>query len=136
MCCKFEEQVKHHFIDWQSDTYLPISRDVISKMDDVEQDRLKNIFSRSLQDFKHTQLASARKSFSNANSKPNSIVAALIEDENKKRLIGTLVPSKGTLLVVPAVLLEHWKVSVVAMFMSRYDLHSLIFSLFDGVRCK
>jgi hypothetical protein len=98
-------------------------------MDDEEQDRLRNIFSKSLQDFKQTQIASARKSFSNANSKPNSGVAALIEDESKKRLIGTLAPSKGTLLVVPAVLLEHWKVSEVATFV----LLLFVFSFSKGM---
>jgi hypothetical protein len=53
---------------------------------------------------------SARKSFGNAKSKPNSQVAALIEKESGQKLYSALVPSFGTLLVVPSVLVEHWKV--------------------------
>lgn len=55
-------------------------------------------------------MRSARKSFSNAKSKPNSRVAALIEEEARQRLLDSLIPSAGTLLVIPPVLMEHWQV--------------------------
>jgi hypothetical protein len=65
-----------------------------------------------IRDFKESQMRSARKSFSNANSRPNSRVAALIEMEASQRLVSSLVPSNATLLVIPNVLMEHWKVRV------------------------
>lgn len=61
-------------------------------------------------EFKQSQMRSARKSFSNAMSKPNSRVAALVEEENRRKLLASLISSKGTLIVIPSVLLDHWKV--------------------------
>jgi len=60
--------------------------------------------------FQKSQMRSARKAFSNAKAKPNSRVAALLEEEGKRTLYESLVPSTATLIVVPSVLVEHWKV--------------------------
>lgn len=51
----------------------------------------------------------AKKSFARTTSKPNSSVAALVERNNQIKLQESLTPSRGTLLVVPSVLLEHWQ---------------------------
>jgi hypothetical protein len=56
------------------------------------------------------QMRSVKKSFANIKSKPNSRVAALVEEVTKKQFLNSLIPSNGTLIVVPSVLLEHWKV--------------------------
>jgi hypothetical protein len=64
------------------------------------------------------QMRSVRKSFANVKSKPNSRVAALFEEISRKQFLKSLIPSNGTLIVVPSVLLEHWKV--------RYQLFILI----------
>jgi hypothetical protein len=71
---------------------------------------LLDIFRTFFHDFKVMQMRSVRKSFSNAKSKPNSRVAALVEEEGRQRLLDSLIPSTGTLIVIPSVLLEHWKV--------------------------
>lgn len=55
-------------------------------------------------------LASAKKSFSNPIAKANSGLAALIEESKRLRFIKTLVPSRGTLVVIPSVLMDHWEV--------------------------
>jgi hypothetical protein len=60
--------------------------------------------------FKNDQLHAAKKSFARASVKPNSAVAALIEKRNRTLFLQSLVPSSGTLLVVPSVLMEHWQV--------------------------
>jgi hypothetical protein len=62
--------------------------------------------------FKESQLQAAQKAFARASAKPNSAVAALIEQRNRLRFIRSLVPSSATLLVVPSVLMEHWQVSL------------------------
>lgn len=65
-----------------------------------------------VKDFTETQLRSAKKSFSSSKSKPKSIVAALVEQNSRKKLINTLIPSRGTLLVIPSVLMEHWQTQI------------------------
>ena len=67
-------------------------------------------FAALVAEFKQSQMKSARKCFSNAKAKPNSRVAAMIDEESHQRLLESLVPSSGTLIVVPSVLVEHWKV--------------------------
>jgi hypothetical protein len=63
-----------------------------------------------VEEFKAKQIQAAQKSFARSSAKPNSAVAALIEEENRKRVLDSLVPSSGTLIVVPGVLMEHWQV--------------------------
>lgn len=61
--------------------------------------------------YKAKMLNSAKKScFSNPLAKPNSTLAALIEESKRWRFIKTLVPSRGTLVVIPSVLMDHWEV--------------------------
>ena len=73
--------------------------------------KLKTIFGQVVNDFKANQIQVAKRSFGRrADSKPNSVVAALIERNNRERFLRTLLPSRGTLLVVPSVLIEHWQV--------------------------
>jgi SNF2-related domain len=65
-----------------------------------------------VKEFTEAQLRSAKKSFSNSKSKPNSTVAVLVEQESRKELINMLIPSSGTLLVIPSVLMEHWQTQI------------------------
>lgn len=73
--------------------------------------RLNDAFREKVSEFKHKQVQVAKKSFARASAKPNSAVAALVERNNRLKLKNSLVPSSGTLLVVPSVLMEHWQVS-------------------------
>ena len=61
-------------------------------------------------DLKRLQLNSVRKFFANAKAKPNSRIAALVQEESRRKHLNSLLSSSGTLIVVPSVLLEHWKV--------------------------
>jgi hypothetical protein len=72
--------------------------------------RLSTNFLTLVEVFKAKQIQAAQKSFARSSAKPNSTVAALIEEENRKRVLDSLVPSSGTLIVVPGVLMEHWQV--------------------------
>ena len=72
--------------------------------------RLTSKFRSLVEQFKLNQINKAQKSFANASSKPNSAVAALIDERNRKKFLESLVPSSGTLIVVPGVLMEHWQV--------------------------
>ena len=69
-----------------------------------------SIWQGMVQELKRTQMISVRKCFANTKAKPNSRVAALVEEESRKMHLNSLLPSTGTLIVVPSVLLEHWKV--------------------------
>lgn len=73
--------------------------------------RSNELFREKVGEFKQKQIHVAKKSFARASAKPNSAVAALVERNNRLKLKNSLVPSSGTLLVVPSVLLEHWQVS-------------------------
>ncbi|KAL3916116.1 MAG: hypothetical protein SGILL_005327, partial [Bacillariaceae sp.] len=70
--------------------------------------RLLISFAGFVRDFKNKQVQTARKCFSRTSRRPNSGVAAFVEQTNAKRLNDALLPSSGTLLVVPSVLLDHW----------------------------
>jgi hypothetical protein len=72
--------------------------------------RMKKSFELIVNNFKEQEVQSAIRSYSNASSKPNSSVAAFIEQTRKKELQELLVTSSGTLLVVPNTLLSHWEV--------------------------
>ena len=61
--------------------------------------------------FKNDQVKSAKKSFSNATAKPNSSIAAILDNRAKIEHLDSLLTSKATLLVVPGHLLNHWEVS-------------------------
>ena len=86
--------------------------------DDVSKDL--SLFRSMVQNFKRRELYSIRKSFSNENYKPNSRVAALIAEQTEERLLKKMVPSSGTLLVVPSVLIEHWKVCSLSYIFDSY----------------
>jgi hypothetical protein len=73
--------------------------------------RLNAVFLKMANNFMQKQIQLAKKSFARASAKPNSTVAALVERNNRIKLQKSLIPSSGTLLVVPGVLLEHWQVS-------------------------
>jgi hypothetical protein len=72
-------------------------------------------FQTLVRQWKEQQLASARKSYSNASTKPNSRVAALFAQYQRQEFYDSLVQSSGTLIVIPHVLMEHW--------MTQIDLH-------------
>eukprot|EP00934_Nitzschia_sp_Nitz4_P008343 Nitzschia sp. Nitz4//scaffold59_size112058//100048//103237//NITZ4_004128-RA/size112058-augustus-gene-0.96-mRNA-1//1//CDS//3329555180//8333//frame0 len=59
--------------------------------------------------FKQKQIQIAKTSFSRASSKPNSSVAALVDEAHEQKFRDTLIQSSCTLLVVPSVLIEHWQ---------------------------
>jgi SNF2-related domain len=72
-------------------------------------------FQELVRQWKEQQLATARKSYSNASTKPNSRVAALFALYQRQEFYDSLVQSSGTLIVIPHVLMEHW--------MTQIDLH-------------
>ena len=72
-----------------------------------------------LAEFKEGQMKSARKSYSSALAKPNSAVAALLDEANNLAFMNSLVPSNSTLLVVPGVLVEHWRVRGLLAYLLR-----------------
>lgn len=72
-------------------------------------DHLIQVWDETITAFKRSQMRSVRRHFSSVASKPNSQVATLIDKEKKEKLYRSLVPSSSTLLVVPAVLLDHWQ---------------------------
>lgn len=78
--------------------------------------RLQDMFAKLVAEFKASQVQIAQKSFGRASSKPNSAVAALIEENKIKKFKSALIPSSATLLVVPGVLLEHWEVRIFPVF--------------------
>jgi SNF2-related domain/Bromodomain len=75
-------------------------------------ERLAGRFDGCVREFKKAKARIAKKSFGSPNAKPNSSVAALVEEANKAQLYKSLISSKSTLLVVPSVLIDHWHVSV------------------------
>lgn len=68
-------------------------------------------FNHLVSELKTRKIQSAKKSFSNAHTRPNSSVAAILEQKNRKKFIDSLVPSAANLVVVPETLLSHWVVS-------------------------
>lgn len=65
-----------------------------------------------VREYKARMLVSAKKSFSNASAKPNSTLASLIEESKRINFIKSLIPSRGSLIVIPSVLMDHWEVRV------------------------
>ena len=82
-------------------------------------------------EFQQSQMRSARKAFSNAKAKPDSRVAALFEEKRRHMLFQSLIPSTATLIVVPSVLVEHWKVRVwcIDLYLESYQAYSSHFHL-------
>jgi hypothetical protein len=70
--------------------------------------RLTIVFAGMVKEFKEKQTQIAKKSFSKSARRPDSVVAALVETTSSERIKAALLPSSGTLLVVPSVLLDHW----------------------------
>ncbi|KAL3914146.1 MAG: hypothetical protein SGILL_006216 [Bacillariaceae sp.] len=70
--------------------------------------RLTMVFDRAVKEFKQKKVQIARKRFSRSAKRPDSEVAAIVEKTNAERLTDALLPSSGTLLVVPSVLVDHW----------------------------
>jgi hypothetical protein len=97
--------------DVESCFHIAISNDLVS--DPIRQagQRLVGVFRSQINEFKQSQIGIAIKSFSRASAKPDSMVAALIEKTNSEKLQRSLLPSSATLMVVPAVLVDHWMVS-------------------------
>jgi hypothetical protein len=73
--------------------------------------KLSNMFADIVDQFKATQVQTAKKSFSKASAKPNSSVAALLEKRHHEEKLKSLKKTAGNLLVVPGTLLNHWEVS-------------------------
>jgi len=85
-----------------------ISNSCVSSLVEQAAIRLLSVFRSQIKAFKQSQLETAIKSFSRSSAKPDSIVAALIEKTSNEHLKHVLLPSSATLLVVPAVLVDHW----------------------------
>eukprot|EP00531_Pseudo-nitzschia_arenysensis_P016846 CAMPEP_0116118160 /NCGR_PEP_ID=MMETSP0329-20121206/1957_1 /TAXON_ID=697910 /ORGANISM="Pseudo-nitzschia arenysensis, Strain B593" /LENGTH=1286 /DNA_ID=CAMNT_0003611771 /DNA_START=219 /DNA_END=4079 /DNA_ORIENTATION=+ len=85
-----------------------ISNHLVSDLIRQAAERLKTIFRSEINAFKKSQIDIAIKSFSRASAKPDSVVAALIQKNNTEQLRKKLLPSSSTLMVVPAVLVDHW----------------------------
>lgn len=90
---------------------IAISNHLVSDLIRQAGERLKNVFRSEISTFKRSQIEIAIKSFSRASAKPDSMVAALIQRNKTEQLRKKLVPSSSTLMVVPAVLVDHWMVS-------------------------
>lgn len=86
-----------------------------------------------VEQFKVDQLYVAKKSFARSSVKPNSAVAALIEKRNQTLFLQSLVPSSGTLIVVPSVLMEHWQVRYQCLVQSIFEFWGTFLTLFDPV---
>jgi len=71
---------------------------------------LIDVMRNAVEDYKERMLASAKKSFSNSRAKPNSALASLIEESKRLAFLKSLVSSRGTLIVIPSVLMDHWEV--------------------------
>jgi hypothetical protein len=84
-----------------------------------------------VEQFKADQLHAAKKSFARASVKPNSAVAALIEKRNQTLFLQSLVPSPGTLIVVPSVLMEHWQVRYLCLVHRFLHFWGTFLMLFD-----
>lgn len=107
----------HGFIsDVESCFRNAISNSCVSILVEQAALRLLSVFRSQINVFKRSQLETAIKSFSRASAKPDSIVAALIEKTSNEHLKHVLLPSSATLLVVPAVLVDHWVVSLFLIF--------------------
>ncbi len=88
-----------------------LSNDLVSDPIRQAAKRLKASFRSEINAFKRSQVEVAIKSFSRASARPDSMVAAMIQKNNNEKLRRALLPSSGTLMVVPAVLVDHWMVS-------------------------
>jgi hypothetical protein len=87
-------------------TYNDEDDDVHELAEDMLQD-----FNNLVAELKKKIILTARKSFSNSTSRPNSSVAAILERKIRQEYMDSLVSSSATLLVVPETLLNHWVVS-------------------------
>ena len=97
--------------DVESCFHNAISNEFVSDLIRKAAQRLLSVFRSHINAFKRGQIEIAIKSFSRSSSKPDSMVAALIEKNNAEKLRRALLPSSATLMVVPAVLVDHWIVS-------------------------
>lgn len=71
---------------------------------------MKNHFEEMVNEYKETQIQNARRSYSKSSSNPDSSVAALWETFERRKFIDSLIETQGSLIVVPWVLLDHWRV--------------------------
>jgi hypothetical protein len=108
------------FAAFQTDVELCFMLAMISQTSDSDihqaAKRLAVIFTEMVKDFKEKETQTAKKSFSISARRPHSTVAALVESTSAERIKNALLPSSGTLLVVPSVLLDHWIVRVVGLW--------------------
>ena len=49
-------------------------------------------------------------------------LGALISENKRQELLDTLLPSRGTLLIVPHTLVQHWEVSVLMLCIEIFDM--------------
>ncbi|KAG7363282.1 SNF2 family helicase [Nitzschia inconspicua] len=100
------------FVAFQTDVKLCFMNAMLAHDPDhvihVAARRLTIIFAGMVKDFKEKQTQIAKKSFAKSTRRPDSVVAALVETTSAERIKAALLPSSGTLLVVPSVLLDHW----------------------------
>lgn len=85
--------------------------------DTVLGDQVVHRFQQISLGFKQSNVDQARKSFSSVTAKPNSTVAAIVAESRRNKFFKSLLPSQATLLVVPAVLMDHWEVNIFIGFM-------------------
>jgi hypothetical protein len=107
----YGDSLQGFVLDVESCFHTAISNNLVS--DPIRQagQRLVGVFRSQINEFKQSQIEIAIKSFSRASAKPDSMVAALIEKTYAEKLQRDLLPSSATLMVVPAVLVDHWMVS-------------------------
>ncbi|GKZ00035.1 hypothetical protein MPSEU_000956900 [Mayamaea pseudoterrestris] len=79
--------------------------------DDEREDCL-SVFEALVYELKTSQLCSAKKSFANASARPNSRVTAIIEKQKLRELEEALLSTSATIIIVPSVLLNHWKTQI------------------------
>ncbi len=66
-----------------------------------------NKFEECYNDFRLAQLNSAM----GKQKRSKLSLGSLISENKRQELLDTLLPSKGTLIVVPSTLMQHWEVS-------------------------
>ena len=79
--------------------------------------------------FRDSNVQIAKRYFSNAEAKPDSSVAALIERQARRQLLNSIIRSSATLLVVPGTLLQHWEEQINLHIDTRYftDKEAIVF---------
>mmetsp|Transcript_33377 Transcript_33377/g.80752 ORF Transcript_33377/g.80752 Transcript_33377/m.80752 type:complete len:1956 (-) Transcript_33377:162-6029(-) len=110
---KVNKEEYGHFAEFERDTEKMFENDLnyFPPGNEVHEAavKLRKSFRRESKELKAKTIKTAKRSFSRAAAKPNSKVAALVEKNKHAKMKNSLRQSSSTLLVVPAVLLEHWE---------------------------